>query len=366
MRPRLASVLHEVALPAVLLLALLSAALLRAIWPAQLALCVLCARCVRFAFADADLTLLSLGARLSPRALAGRACWVVGASQGLGEAVALQLARGGAALLLSSRRVEECERVAAACRALGAASACALPFDLLDAGAVEEAARKADSQVGPAGLSHLFLLAGGTQRAAFAETEAAVDERLMRLNCLAPISLARQALPALRRARGRVTFVASAAAKLASPGQASYAASKWALAGFGATLRAESGGSVRVTLVCPGPVATGQPGQPRVTFGATLGGGAAAPAAAGESARLRCERAAELVVAAAGHGVREAWVAKHPVLLLLWLGQYCPLLASSILDTVGPKRTRAAQAGGDMYAAAGLAGAARLSAKREA
>ena len=354
MRAATAAVLHEVGLPG-LLLAALAAAAAGLVWPARLALAALAAQAARLLVADTDLTLGSLG-RCTDSAFADRTCWVVGASQGLGEAVALRLAQARAHLVLSSRRPDALELVAARCRALGARSVSVLPFDLTCPAARQEAAARCDVLAGrrPGGLAHLFLLAGGTQRAAFASTSDAVDEAVMGLNCLSLVSLVRCCLPALIRGCGRVTLVCSAAGKMASPGQASYAGSKFALAGFAATLRAESGGTLLVTLVCPGPVASGAPGQPRLTFGSSLGHEAAPPpAAANERARLPLSRAADALVNAAGHGVREAWIARHPVLLLLFLSQYCPYAAAAILDKIGPKRTAAAAAGGDMYAVSG-------------
>lgn len=130
-----------------------------------------------------------------------------------------------------------------------------------------------------------------------------------------------------------------------------------------------------MTIVSPGPVASacsrihcsvfilrfltppprppaGQPGQPRLTFGEG-GGKPVSPAAATEAARVPAPRAAELLVAAAHFGVAHAWIAKHPVLLLLYASRFCGGLADAVIDRAGPKRVRAAVAGGDMYTAAG-------------
>jgi len=206
-------------------------------------------------------------------------------------------------------------------------------------------------------LAYLVLAAGGTQRGTAEETSWEVEADLFSLNVLSQVGLAKAALPALRAGRGRIVVIASAAGKLASPGQAAYAASKHALLGFFASLRTElAQDAVGVTLVCPGPVATGAPGQPRVTFGATLAasslGGAApgASTAADAAARLAVPRCAALTLDAAGHGVREAWLGRHPVLALLFVAQFAPSLAAGLLDKVGPKRVRAMREGASMYA----------------
>ena len=292
--------------------------------------------------------------------------WVVGASQGLGERVALDLASLGARVIASARRADALAAVAAKCSARGAAGAHVVTLDLQDNASIAAACKAVTQLAGEhGGLAYLYLLAGGTQRSAAEDTQSDVDLTMMQLNALSLMTLVKSALPALRqgsgRTRGRVVVVSSAAGKLPSPGQAGYAASKHALNGFFSSLRSElSDDGVGVTLVCPGPVATGAPGQPRITFGATLresalGGaadnvrGAAAAAGTQEKARLSMDAASKWMLAAGAHGVREAWVARHPILLLLYIAQYSPLLAGVIIDAKGPGRVRAARAGGDMY-----------------
>ena len=76
---------------------------------------------LRFATADADLTLLGRGPAPAG-AWRGKCIWIVGASQGIGATLAVKLAAQGARLILTSRRREALEAVADACRAAAAAS----------------------------------------------------------------------------------------------------------------------------------------------------------------------------------------------------------------------------------------------------
>lgn len=68
---------------------------------------------------------------------------------------------------------------------------------------------------------------------------------------------------------------------------------------------------VGVTIICPGPVATGAPGKPRVVFGPA---GPITRTELADAKRMAPARAAALVADAMAAGVSEAWLAKQPVL----------------------------------------------------
>ena len=146
--------------------------------------------------------------------------------------------------------------------------------------------------------------------------------------------------------------------------------------GFFNSLRSELGASgVGVTLACPGPVGSDDSG--RAMFGATLAAGAAPPPAAAAGARggrpqggaavatdptrMPTRRVADLILAAAAHGLPEAWIARHPVLLFSYLSQYAPGLAAWAAQRIGPSRRRKFVEGGSLYAgvAAGAMGGGR-------
>ena len=78
----------------------------------------LCVQLVRIFLSDCDL-ILSLYERWGKRldaAFSGRVVWITGASSGIGEALAYQLAKAGARLILSSRSEGDLKRVAEKCR----------------------------------------------------------------------------------------------------------------------------------------------------------------------------------------------------------------------------------------------------------
>ena len=71
--------------------------------------------------------------------------WLTGASSGIGEQLAYQLAEKGAKLILSSRRKEELERVKAACKS---AEIEVLPIDLADSFTLPQKAKEAETIFG--------------------------------------------------------------------------------------------------------------------------------------------------------------------------------------------------------------------------
>lgn len=335
---------------------------------------VLIGHCLNAALGECDLTSVLLGE--SPRsAYEGKVVWITGASQGLGEEIALHLASLGARLILSSRRPDTLRRVCAACDAAGAGDTCVLPIDAragskaLRAKGIE-AVKLAEEMTpgGGGGIDYLFHVAGGSQHAAAEDTTDEVDRDMFELNTLSAIAVTKAVLPSmLNRRSGCVVAVGSMAVKCPAPGQATYAATKAALAAFCHSLRGEvADRGVRVTVAHPGPIATGLGGQTRVIFGATLSQSTCdTGAGAGESGdgsetkkgakvskkekRLDAKVVAARIAAGAAWGLDEVVLATQPIMLLRNFMQYVPTVGYRVLNKVGPKRTRAARAGGSMY-----------------
>ena len=185
--------------------------------------------------------------------------WVTGASGGLGEAVALGFARKSAHLVLSARRAEELERVAAACEAAGASSARVVRLDQGDRASVRVALREATS----APLDVVVLNGGVGFRASALDADEDTIARVMDVNFLSQATLGRGvAKHFLEHKRdGRIVVVSSVQAFFGLPNRAPYAASKHALHGFFDSLRAdlaaETDARVSVTTVAPGYIQTG-------------------------------------------------------------------------------------------------------------
>ena len=165
-----------------------------------------------------------------------------GASRGLGSAITAALAPTHT-LFLAGR---PSSRLDALAEEFGATT---WPIDLADTDAlpaVVEPIVELDVLIHNAGVAYPGRVA-----------ESTVDEwrASMQVNVVGAVALTLALLPALRAAGGHVVFINSGAGINASPGLASYSASKFALRGFADSLRNDEP-SLRVTSIHPGRIAT--------------------------------------------------------------------------------------------------------------
>lgn len=203
--------------------------------------------------------------------LEGRVVIITGASEGIGRALAIELAGARACLVLAARNRARLEELATECAARGAETLVvetdvALREDCtaLIGRAIERFGRL-DVLVNNAGIAMWSRLD--------ALEDPEVLERLMRVNYLGSAWTTLAALPHLRRDRGLIVAVASVAGFTGLPERTGYAASKHAMMGFFESLRIELYGSgVDVTIVAPDFVvseihrrALGRDGQPLKT-----------------------------------------------------------------------------------------------------
>lgn len=182
--------------------------------------------------------------------LSGRVVLLTGASQGIGRALALELAARRARLMLAARDLPALEQVAAQCREHGA-EARVVRCDVAEQAQCRAAVEAAVQAFG--GLDVLVNNAGIGMMARFDEVaDLAPYEGLMRVNYLGCVYLTHHALPELRKSRGRIAVVASLAGLTGVPTRTAYAASKHAVFGFFDSLRVELRGSgVTVTMLAP-------------------------------------------------------------------------------------------------------------------
>ena len=180
--------------------------------------------------------------------IAGKTVILTGASQGLGAVMARQLAGAGARLVLAARSADKLEQIA---KDLGG-DVLTVPCDVTRAADRSNLIACAVKERGQVDV--LINNAGVEELGVYAEQDPAVFERIVATNLLAPLQLAREALPAmLARGRGHIVNIASLAGRTGMPYGAAYAGSKGGLAEWSISLAAELANTgVRVSVICPG------------------------------------------------------------------------------------------------------------------
>jgi short-subunit dehydrogenase len=158
--------------------------------------------------------------------LGGRTVLVTGATGGLGHAIAHALARRGATLVLTGRRVEVLEPLAAE---LGAR---ALACDLADRAAVQRLALDAGA------VDVLVANAGVPASGMIDDLGLDAIDRALDVNLRAPLVLARLLAEGMaQRGGGHIVFVNSTSGKTGTVGQSVYCAAKFGLRGYAQGIR---------------------------------------------------------------------------------------------------------------------------------
>jgi short-subunit dehydrogenase len=174
---------------------------------------------------------------------------VTGASSGVGQAMARELARRGSDLVVVARRADRLEELADELRRDAGRRVQVLPADLSRDADVDQVAARLADPAAPVDL--LVNNAGDTTSVALLDGP---DDRwsgMVRVNLLAVVRLTRAALPGMvRRGRGGVLSVSSLAGNQPVPGAAVYAATKAGVTQFSESVRAEVRGTgVHVTVL---------------------------------------------------------------------------------------------------------------------
>lgn len=177
--------------------------------------------------------------------VAGQRIWIIGASAGIGAALARALARRGTELILSARDLGALEVLSTEC-----GRATVLPLDIGQPGALAQAVGQI---AGP--LDAVICSAAIYEPARVSEIDPAQAEAIIRVNILGTFEVARLCPPLLRDG-GQLVLFGSVAGYFGLPGGQPYSATKAAVNNLAETLAVELAPRLRVRLVCPGFVAT--------------------------------------------------------------------------------------------------------------
>lgn len=188
--------------------------------------------------------------------LTNKTIWITGASSGIGEQLAYQLAKKGNKLILSARRKEVLENVKSNCADAVQKNIHVLPLDLANIESLDEVAEAAIKIFGT--IDVLVNNGGISQRSLVNETSFDVDQRLMNVNYFSAVKLTKKVLPGMiKNNRGHILITSSLVGKFGTPFRSAYSASKHALHGFYEALAAEVWeNNIFTTIFCGGYIKT--------------------------------------------------------------------------------------------------------------
>ncbi|KAK2704015.1 hypothetical protein QYM36_017675 [Artemia franciscana] len=268
--------------------------------------------------------------------LEGKVVWITGASSGIGEFLAYELAKCGVKLALSARRESELLRVKSHCEEIGAkpSDVLVVPLDITAYDKHEEAFKKILSHFGD--LDILVNNAGRSQRANWEKIELQVDRDLFEVNVFGLIGLTRTVLPHfLKKQSGHLVVTSSTAGKLGVPFSGSYTATKHALHGYFESLRTEKAAfGIKITIVCPGPVFSNILRQAATEKAGSIFG----EDMKSSDNRVSTQRCAQLMAIAIANEVTECWIAFNPVMFFMYYACYLPDTFRRFTAVVNSKR----------------------------
>lgn len=179
--------------------------------------------------------------------------WITGASSGIGEAIALNVAAQGARLILSGRNLDELARVADEC---GKDRCLILPFEATDYASIPRIVNAATEWAGR--IDCLVNNAGISQRSLAIDTDFGVYEQIIAVDLLAPIALTQALLPAMvASGDGQLIAISSVAGIIGAPMRSAYSAAKHGIFGYFDSVRCETTHlGISVLVVAPGSIKT--------------------------------------------------------------------------------------------------------------
>ena len=187
--------------------------------------------------------------------LEGRVALVTGASQGIGHACALTLARHGASIAVAARNQQKLEELAAAITAAGGKAA-AFPVDVSDEDQIKSAIKSAIAHFGK--IDILVNNAGITRDQLVMRMKRADWDAVLSTNLTSAYLCIQNVIPSMLKQRwGRIINITSIFGQMGQAGQANYAASKAGLIGLTMAIAREVGSrNITCNAIAPGFIET--------------------------------------------------------------------------------------------------------------
>lgn len=166
----------------------------------------------------------------------GKVAIITGSSRGIGKAIAVELAKNGAFIVLNGRNAERLQETKAIIRTIHeqVISVCC---DVSDPKASEELIQKAIERFGR--LDLLVNNVGVSMRGIVAELNPDVFQKVFESNVYGTVNPTIPAIPHLRKTKGSIVFISSLAGIRGLPGLSAYCSSKMALRAIAESIRIE-------------------------------------------------------------------------------------------------------------------------------
>jgi short-subunit dehydrogenase len=177
--------------------------------------------------------------------------WIIGASSGIGAALARELSTKGATLILSARSKDALEALQ---KELGSQHYI-YPLDVANYVDVEAAINEITKTVEK--IDRVIFMAAIYKPADIENMDVAFAKQLLEVNVLGAFHITKAVLPILKKqTEGQLALCASVAGYVGLPGGQPYSASKAALMNFAESLYAEAPDNVDIKVINPGFVRT--------------------------------------------------------------------------------------------------------------
>ena len=195
------------------------------------------------------------GKRSGEGSLAGRVALVTGGSRGIGRAIALELARLGAAVAICGRDHKALEATAGKLRRL-TARVFAQTADVTRSADVSGLVSRVEAELGP--VSILVNNAGVGLFGPIQDKSEADWDLVLNTNLKSIFLISQAVIPAMiRQGFGDIVNISSLAGKNSFAGGGIYCASKWGVLGLSGCMAEDlREHDIRVSVICPGSVAT--------------------------------------------------------------------------------------------------------------
>ena len=263
----------------------------------------------------------------------GKTVWITGASSGIGEALAIEISKYGANLVLSARREDVLNSVAENC---GSANTLIVPLDVTQEEQIADATKTVLDRFGKVDL--LINNAGISQRSLAVDTQMDTYRKIFEVDVFGQIALTKAVLPSMiEQGSGHIAVTASVAGKMGVPFRTGYCGAKHAVMGFYDALRAEvDHHGIHVSTIVPGFI------QTAISENAVSGDGSKFGGADRDiSGGMEADECASVIIHGLSKRKPEIPVGKGMEMHALWIKRFFPNFLFKLMRKQFEKRAEA-------------------------